>query len=272
MKTLILFLPLVFIISGNCFGQTFTWKLEQTYENNNIEAWDITPLEELIVSEQGTLHKLDTNFKVAFTQSRKEFGTISKIDARHSLKTMLFSENQQMIGFVDNTLSFQDGKIDLALLNIGYGTHVCYSDQTSRFWVFDEQNARLVRFEGIKSSVAQSEISNLMAITYNDMPTSLIESQNQLFLFYEGQDIFVFDYYGSLLRKYFHEDAIQIYPTEKYLYILKKSAIVRLNRKTDQEESIALPIRGIEDLRVFGNEVYFKDKKGVSKYSLIPIK
>lgn len=264
-------LGLIFLLSLNSFSQSYEWKLENTYANKNIEAWDITPLEEVIVSEQGTLHQLDTNFQVAFTQSRKGFGTISKIDARHSLKTMLFSENQQMIGFLDNTLSFQDGKIDLSALNIGYATHVCYSDQTSRFWVFDEQNARLVRFEGIKSSVAQSEISNLMAITFNDMPTTLVESQNQLFLFYEGSDIFVFDYYGSLLRKYSQTGALQIYPTENYLYILKKNSILRLNRKTNQEESIALPKKGIQDLRVFGNAVYFKDKNGVCKYSLIHV-
>lgn len=258
----------MFIFTCCSFTQNFTWNLEDSYENKSIEVWDITPLGELIVSEQGTLHKLDTNFKVAFTQSRKEFGTISKIDARHSLKTLLFSENQQMIGFLDNTLSFQDGKIDLSALNIGFGTHVCYSDQTSRFWVYDEQNTRLVRFEGIKSSVAQSEISNLMSITFNDMPKLLIENQNQLFLFYELSDVFVFDYYGSLLRKYSHKGVLQIYPTEKFLYILKKDSILRIDRITDVEETIALPKNGIEDFRVFGNSVYFKDKNGVSKYSL----
>ncbi|WP_107038299.1 hypothetical protein [Brumimicrobium mesophilum] len=251
------------------FGQTYSWRLVNSHLNNNIEAWDITPLEELIISDQGTLQKLDTNFQVAFTQSRKGFGAISKIDARHSMKTMLFSENQQMIGFLDNTLSFQDGKIDLSALNIGYGTHVCYSDQSSRFWVFDEQNARLIRFEGLKSSVAQSEISNLMTITNNDMPSALIESQNQLFLFYEGSDIFVFDYYGSLLRKYSIKGALKIYPTERFIYLLKKDSIMRLDRKNDMEETISLPITSVEDFRVFGNAVYFKDKNGVHKYSLI---
>jgi len=269
MKTVIPSLFLIFFISLNLLGQSYTWKLENSYANKNIEAWDITPLEEVIVSKQGSLYKLDTNFQEAFTQSRKGFGTITKIDARHSMKTLLFSENQQMIGFIDNTLSFQEGKIDLAALNIGYGTLVCYSDQTSRFWVFDELNARLIRFEGIKSSVARSEISNLMTITYNDMPSYMVESQNQLFLFYQGADIFVFDFYGSLLRRYTYKLAIQIYPTEKYLYILKKNTIVRVNRKTDQEETIMLPKKGIEDLRVFGNAVYFKDKNGVNKYSLI---
>lgn len=268
MKTVILTFLLIFQFAIYSASQTYSWRLDNSYENKNIEAWDITPLEELIVSEQGTLHKLDTNFKVAFTQSRKGFGAISKIDARHSLKTLIFSENQQMIGFLDNTLSFQEGKIDLATLNIGYGTLVCYSDQTSRFWVYDEQNTRLVRFEGIKSSVAQSEISNLMSITYNDMPKLLIENQNQLFLFYEMSDVFVFDYYGSLLRRYSHKGALQIYPTEKFLYILKKDSILRIDRKSDVEETIALPKRGIEDFRVFGNSVYFKDKNGVSKYSL----
>ncbi|PWH85807.1 hypothetical protein [Brumimicrobium oceani] len=272
MKTLILSSLIIFQLAANSLAQTLEWKLEREYLNRNIEAWDISPLEELIISEQGTLHKLDTNFNLSFTQSRKGFGNISKIDARHSLKTLIFSENQQSIGFLDNTLSFQEGKIDLAQLSIGFATQVCYSDQTNRFWVFDEQNARLVRFEGVNSSVARSEISNLMAITYSDMPSTMVERQNQLFLFYEGVGLFVFDYYGSLIRKYPYESALQVYPTEKYLYILEKDSIVRFNMKLNKEESVTLPKEGIEELRVFGNKVYLKDKKGVSKYSLIRLK
>lgn len=269
MKNLIIVVLIAWSTSLTCFSQDYQWNLENRYTNKKIEAWDITPKEELIVSVQGALHKLDTNFVVEFTQSNKQFGEITKIDARHSLKILLFSENQQIIGFLDNTLSFQDAQIDLGSLDIGYAQLVCYANQTNRFWVYDEQNARLVRFQGIKSSVAQSEISNLMSITYNDMPTSMMESQNQLLLFYQESDIYVFDYYGSLLRNYSDAEALQVYPTENYIYVLKTDSVVRIDRKTDYKETIKLPVEGIEDLRVFGNAVYFKDKNGVSKYSLI---
>ncbi|RFC55424.1 hypothetical protein [Brumimicrobium aurantiacum] len=267
MKILYLFLLFTpFLVNS----QTLCWKLEQSFQNSEIEAWDITPLGEIVYSKGGNLFKLDTNLNQAFTQSRKDFGLITKIDARHSLKALLFSENQQMIGFVDNTLAFQEGKVDLASVGIGYGTHVCYSNQTNRFWVYDEQNARLVRFEGIQSTVAQSEISNLMNITYSNELVSMIEKQNQLFLFYEDQGVFVFDYYGSLLRKFDTKEALNIYPTEKFLYILEKKDIIRLNIKSGVEERIALPQSDIIDLKVFGNVVYFKLTNGISKYSLIP--
>lgn len=266
----ILFFSFSFFISYSyMFSQDHSWNLINSYSHKNIEAWDINPLGELIVSSQGTLHKLDTNFQIMFTQSKKNFGDISKIDARHSLKTLVFSESQQILVFVDNTLTFQEGKIDLASLNVDYATHVCYSDQTSRFWVYDEQNSRLIRFEGIQSSVKSSEISNLSSITLQHLPTSIIESQNRLLLFYKGSGVFVFDYYGSLLRKFDYPAVIQIYPSEKFIYLLRKKEIVRVERKTGVEQTIVLPYQGIDDFRVFGNTIYFKDNKGVKKYSLI---
>ena len=268
MRIKILFLLSFLLSNFYVLSQDYSWNLISTYTQKNIEAWDINPLEELIISSKGTLHKLDTNFQVMFTQSRKEFGDISKIDARHSLKTLLFSETQQMLGFVDNTLSFQEGKIDLAKLDVDYATLVCYSDQTSRFWVYDEQNSRLIRFEGLKSSVKRTEITNLSSITLQSLPTSIVESQNQLILFYKGSGIFVFDYYGSLLRKFDYPEAIQVYPSENYFYLLRKNEIVKIDRRTDAEQIIPLPIHGIEDFRVFGNSIYFKDKIGVKKYSL----
>lgn len=267
-STLFFFLSFLFS-SMYVLSQDYSWKLIDSYSHKHIEAWDINPLEELIVSSKGSLHKLDTSFQVMFTQSKKEFGYISKIDARHSLKTLLFSENQQMLVFVDNTLSFQEGRIDLAKLDVDYATLVCYSDQTNRFWVYDEQNSRLIRFEGVKSVVKRSEISNLSSITLNSVPTSLIESQNQVLLFYKGSGVFVFDYYGSLLRKFDYPDVIHVYPTENHIYLLKKNELVKVDRRTGVEQTIPLPIHGVEDFRVFGNAIYFKDKSGLKKYSLI---
>lgn len=268
MKLLSIYLVLVLYSSFYSFGQDYSWKLLNSYVHPNIEAWDINPLEELIVSSKGSLHKLDTNFQVVFTQSKKEFGDISKIDARHSLKTLLFSENQQMLVFVDNTLTFQEGKVDLSSLSVDYATQACYSDHPNRFWIYDEQDARLFRFEGIKSSVKNTEISNLSAITLESFPTSIVESQNQLLLFYKGSGVFIFDYYGSLLRKYDFPKVLQIYPTENHIYLLRKNELMRVHRRTGAELTISLPIKGVEDFRVFGDAVYFKDKTGVKKYSL----
>jgi len=269
MKKIVAVLIMLFVFVLNAIGQTYEWTLKEEYHEENIEAWDINPLEEIIYSKGRTLYKLNNNFELVFTQSEQGFGVISIIDARHSLNSLVFSENQQVIGIVDNTLSFQEGKIDLADLSVDYATHVCYSDQSKRFWVYDEQNSRLLRFEGVKTSKQQIEISNLTAITQNSIPSSIKESQNQLLLFYKGDGVFVFDLYGSLIRKFEDVQAKQISTTEKYIYFLRPKQLIRVNRVTGDSIEVDLPSSAILDFKVFGNTVYFKDKKGIKKYSLI---
>lgn len=272
MRKLIYILFTVASLSYSLKGQTSNWVKEGEFLQKNIDIWDITPLEELIYSKGRTLYKLNANFELMFTQGEQGFGVISEIDASHSLNTLVFSENQQFLGIVDNTLSFQEGKIDLATLFIDYATHVCYSDQSHRFWVYDEQNSRLLRFDGVKSSSKQIEISNLAAITQHNEPTRIKESQNQLLIFYEGDGVFVFDFYGSLIRKFEDAQAKQMYPTERYIYFLRSENLLRVERITGEKVEMELPYKGIIDFRVFGSYVYFKDKRGITKYSLIRMK
>src|SRR5690554_5230215 len=114
MKLLSIYLVLVLYSSFYSFGQDYSWKLLNSYAHPNIEAWDINPLEELIVSSKGSLHKLDTNFQVVFTQSKKEFGDISKIDARQSIISLLISVLPNMLVFVDYSLTFQEENVNLS--------------------------------------------------------------------------------------------------------------------------------------------------------------
>lgn len=251
----------------NVVAQKPIWKLANNYTQSDIKAWDIDPTGNLIVSAHGILYILDTDFKVLFTQSRNSLGEITKIDARHSLKTLLFSEDQQRLKFVDNTITFQKGGIDLANLDVGFASLVCYSDQSKSFWVYDEQNSRLIKFTGISSIVKSTEISNLSSITRQHSPTSIEENQNQLFLFYKGDGIFIFDYYGSLLQKIDDSLALKVHPTENYIYILRNKFITKMDRRTGEHQSIALPIEGVEDFRIFEDDIYLKVKSGIKKFS-----
>lgn len=255
----------------SCFSleaQEPTWDSVANYTQSDIKAWDIDPVGNLIISAHGALYKLDTNFNVLFTQSKNSLGNITKIDARHSLKTLLFSEDQQMLKFVDNTLTFQEGGTDLADLDVGFASLVCYSDQSKMFWVYDEQNSRLIRFKDFLSTVRSTEISNLASITQQYTPTSIEENLNQLFLFYKGDGIFLFDYFGSLLQKIDDSLALRVHPTEDYIYILRKNEIVKVSRITGEEQSITLPIDGVKDFRISGNYIYFEVESGIMKFSL----
>jgi len=268
MQKFILFIALIFwsLIAS---GQKYSWNKLLEYNEKNITAWDINPLEEIVVASKYNLQLLNADFKLLFTQSDKSFGSITEVDARHSLKTLVFSASQQMLGIVDNTLSFQEGKIDLSDLEIDYASHVCDSDLSNRFWVYDELNSRLLRFEGVKASQKQLEISNLAGMTQQAEPTFIRESLNQLILFYKGSGVFIFDFYGSLIRYHSNKLALQVSSTEKYIYILTDKEIIRIERGEDNRIRIELPYEGIQDFRIYGNNVYFMDKHGIKKYSLI---
>lgn len=270
MKLFVLFLYGLMLSGFNIDAQDdATWKLTGNYTQSDIKSWDIDPLGNLIVSAHGILYKIDTDFTVLFTQSKNSLGDITKIDSRHSLKTLLFSEDQQILKFIDNTLTFQQGEIDLASLDVGFASLVCYSDQSEKFWVYDEQNSRLLRFKGFSSAVKSIEVSNLSSITGQHFPASIEENQNQLFLFYKENGVFIFDYYGSLIQKIDDTLALKVHPTEDYIYILRDKTMVKMDRKTGERQSIALPIDGIVDFRIFENEVYFKVESGIKKFSLL---
>lgn len=269
MRTLTLLFFGFIIASFNIEAQnSLTWKLVGNYKESNIKAWDIDPVGNLILASKESLYKIDTDFKVLFTQSRSSFGDITKIDARHSLKMLLFSEDQQMLEILDNTLTFQEGGTDLANLSVGFATLVCYSGQSKRFWVYDEQNTRLIRFKGLSSIVKSIEISNIASITRQYSPLSIEENQNQLFLFYKGGGIFIFDYYGSLLQKIEDQKALRVHPTENYIFILRENEMVKISRKNGEKSSIELPIEGIKDFRIFEDDVYFQVDSGIKKFSL----
>jgi len=256
---------LIFFVVNISWSQT-KWTLMHSYVNDDIIAWDVDPMGKVIVSKSDGLIKLDTSFSLQFSQSNKRFGEISKIDARHSLKSLVFSKDQQLVGFIDNTLTFQEGIKELSEEDIAYATDVCYSGQTNRYWVYDADNSKLVLFD---NSVGNKiEINNLAAITGGDEPTSFFESHNQLILFYKGIGTYIFDYYGSLIRFIDDKKMEAVHTSEEYLYFTEEGQMIRLNLKSMNRINIDLPTTDITEFRIFENFVFFKTSRGIKKYFL----
>jgi hypothetical protein len=256
----------LFFFTINLSWAQLQWTLMHSYLSKNIIAWDVDPMGKVIISKRDVLIKLDTSFNIQFSQSNKRFGEVSKIDARHSLKSLVFSKDQQLVGFIDNTLTFQEGIKELSEENVSYATDVCYSGQTNRYWVYDADNSKLILFDS--SLGHKSEINNLAAITGESEPTSIFESHNQLILFYKGIGAYIFDYYGSLIR--FIEDSKMeaVHTSKDYLYFIETGQMFRLNLKTLNKISIDLPTTDISEFRIFENYVFFKTSKGIKKYFL----
>lgn len=262
---ILIFLILTF---SNLIAQEGSWRLQQFYESVDINAWDVDPMGKLIIAERDVLVKLDTSFSVQFTQSIKQLGEVEQLDAAHSLKTLVFSQVQQYVTFVDNTLTFQDGVKDLSDYDVAYGTNVGYSNQTNRIWVYDGDNAQLLLIDETGNQI--SKINNLSSITGGMQPKELYERNNELMLFYDEIGVFFFDYYGSLISNFPIKNAQAVHFTKDHLFFVVKNTVIRVNRKTENRIVYELPDALILGIRVHGNSLFLEVPEGIKKYSLIP--
>ena len=262
MRTLICIL---FFLLFSAFSQSQTWGLIKEYPVKNLYAWDVDPMGKVIYAQRDAITKLDSSFQIQFTQSVKGFGNISKIDARHSLKTLIFSQDQQSIAFMDNTLTFKDSK-DLSIIDIAYGTHASYSAQTSRFWVFDGDNSKLVMYDETRNNTQVMEnLSGTLGFLNLD---ELFEIENILLLFDKSKGIYLFDIYGSMIDFFATENAKAIHYEDGKLFYLTDSELVRIDLKDRRERKIPLPESDIFNFRVLGNYVFFETETALKKYLL----
>ena len=254
----------MFIFSS--LAQSREWIQISEHEVKGVDAWDVDPMGKIIYSKNDRLYKLDTSFSIQFTEGAKRFGFISKIDARHALKTLIFSESQQAIAFIDNTLTMHKGIKDLALLDIFFATHVSYSAQSNRYWVYDVDNTRLVLVDVNRNTVQVTE--NIAGLLNTLEVDELMEIENVLLLFDKSKGIYMFDIYGSMIDMVETYNAKAIHFSDNTLYYINDSELVRVNIKNRERTRIKLPESGITNFRVLGSYIYFQTPTHLKKYLL----
>jgi len=80
-------------------------KIRDFHFPNEILVWNIDNLGNIYAIQNEVIVKFDSTGKQTFSQSIKSLGRISEIEPINSMKIVLFSEEQQNICFLDNTLS-----------------------------------------------------------------------------------------------------------------------------------------------------------------------
>lgn len=248
------------------FAQNKDWILQQEHEIQQVDCWDVDPMGKLVYAKKDVLIKLDSNFQVLFRQSLKEFGTISDIDARHALKTLIFSEDQQTIAFLDNTLTYHQSVKDLSQSNVSYATNVSYSAQSNRYWVYDVDNTKLIMFDEMRNQ--PSVIENLAGILGTLHVDVIREMENYLLILDKTKGIYVFDYYGSMIDFIETASPLNAAMNKGYLYYLTEENLVRFDLRSRDELTLDLPIKGVIDFRLLGNYIFLQSDDGIKKYLL----
>jgi hypothetical protein len=143
------------IFSTVVFSQELT--LIETFTSPTpIDTWTIDGQQNLIVASENNIQKKAINGERKFNQTFKSLGNIQSISPINAMKTLLFSDVQQSIAIVDNTLSQQGDIIDLSELGFSNVVFICASNRPNLIWVFDQFRSSLNLVDFQKSQILQS--------------------------------------------------------------------------------------------------------------------
>jgi hypothetical protein len=150
-----------------------------------IDTWTIDGQNNLLVVSENNIQKKAINGERRFNQTFKSLGNIQSISPINAMKIVLFSDVQQSIAIVDNTLSQQGDIIDLSELGFSNVVFVCASNRPNLIWVFDQFRSSLNLVDFQKSQILQS-IQNVE--TTGNSILEMKEYQDRLYvLFSDGK-------------------------------------------------------------------------------------
>ncbi len=260
-------LLLVFFSALMVRSQENDWKLEKEIVLLKEGVWAVDEFNNVYIAANNTLTKTDSIGQLKFKQSIKSFGNLSAIEIINSMKIVVFSEEQQSIGFFDNTLTQSDNSIDLSELNIVNARIISRSSQQEKLWVLDQQNSTLFLISLNRSNQFQ-EISNLSGLLNLNDITFIKEEKNQLFVADKSGKICLFDVYGSLKNCFDFPrfDALTI--KGDFIIGYQNDQIEFFNTKNLETKKLLFPIKGVKECKLSGNYFYFRTDNKIYKYTL----
>lgn len=258
---------LVFFSALMVRSQENDWKLEKEIALSKEGVWAVDEFNNVYIAANNTLTKTDSIGQLKFKQSIKSFGNLSAIEIINSMKIVVFSEEQQSIGFFDNTLTQSDNSIDLSELNIVNARIISRSSQQEKLWVLDQQNSTLFLISLNRSNQFQ-EISNLSGLLNLNDITFIKEEKNQLFVADKSGKICLFDVYGSLKNCFDFPrfDALTI--KGDFIIGCQNDQIEFFNTKNLETKKLLFPIKGVKECKLSGNYFYFRTDNKIYKYTL----
>jgi hypothetical protein len=248
-------------------GLNVSWKLLDSAACDSNAVWTVDWIGNLIIQQGGKIDKYDSTGNKLFSQSIKKLGNISAISPVNSMKIALFSEEQQSVCILDNTLTLSQECVDLDRYDIQWASCFSPSGQQEKMWIFDELNNRLLLISTNNTNQFQ-EIKNVTGILNSSKITEIEELENRLFVKDDEGSLFEFDIYGSLVNVFDMKGALD--------FEFRNGKIVLLDRNQKEfklindlsETNFELPIQNVRKFKISGAYFFLQTVDKILKYEV----
>lgn len=188
--------------------------------------------------------------------SNKNYGKISEIDASNALKILLHYRELTSIAFLDNRLGERSDLLDLQEAGLAQ-SHLSCSSYNNGVWVYDKVDLSLYRLDqNLKPSLRSGNLNQITGKTLD--PVEIRESGRWLYVLHQNKGIVVCDIYGAYSKFIPVDGIIDLEVLGEELLILDEEGIKRYNEISLSFDQVLLR-KGIKHFSAGGRKILFVD-------------
>jgi len=155
------------------------------------------PMGNFYLIQEEQVVKIDSLGQVIYTFSDPGLGDISWVDASDPFRILIYYRSFNQLIYLDRTLSPLGDPVFLDELEIFIPAGICRSSQGG-FWVLDQTSSSLIHLDADLKQKVNIRLDGIMDQADNWFP--MLEWKERLYICRKGQEIFLFDLYGTQLK------------------------------------------------------------------------
>jgi hypothetical protein len=222
------------------------------------------------ISSGGQLKKYNSVFdSVAVFNEVKRYGPLQQISSDNPLRTLLYFKNFKTILILDRFMQVVN-KVDLRSASLFQVTAAAQS-YDNKFWVFDEQDARLKKIN--ETGKVETESGDLRLLAgINPSPDVIFELDKYVCLYDKQNGLVLFDQLGGYRNTIPMTGWKDVHGIGDYVLGVKDNMLFGYSFKNKQSIEL-LNLSGTENIKgnqltVCAQRMYIKSDKGIKIYHL----
>lgn len=202
-----------------------------------------------------------TNSKNTISYNNLQLGDLETVDAFNPLKINLFYKNFNTVVILDNRLA-EIFKIDFNNLNEYKNvTHVS-SGHDNTFWLFNQDTQQLELYD------YKTNTNRVYTLPIQEPVLDLKSNYNTCWLLTKTH-LFVYNYFGSLVKKMKHNGFTSMSENNNNLILKKDNNLYYLKHNAENPILVSTPKLLINQFLLTNGSLYIYDNEFLHEYQLI---
>jgi len=264
MKLSVLFLGL--LLTNLVIGQTWVLETELTLKDSTYH-WTSDEWGQLYQWKDNTVWLQNEQNQEPFQETYKILAEISEVQAISGLRALIYSEGQQMMGIVDNTLQLKEGLLAFFDFNFSSISEIAISNRPDFIWLFDQYRERLILFN-INTAQSVQLVDNCFGGNNDAQIVQFFEYQQNLICLLKDGRFYAFDRNLTLVKKMDLAPNLSLFGYKNDIWLQDQNWIEKLGPSIHSSR-IELPITNYRQLQILQDRFYFQQGAKIKVFRLI---